>query len=365
MNRLFIILTFILVAVCTAYSQPRENYKTSAKIVKVSQLATNFIKWEYNDHYLKWEGALNDKSFCTSSKDIKSVKRYSAEVQSHDENIQSMRIRKISYNNNYWYLLSITSYDGAYKFPLIFKDWIYWKVTNLYVIYPDQYRKLLNLQNNNNDVIIYAAGSYLINSNEKTLSTEMSTIFRNGKVEHSPGACHFYIRVENANTIRLLFPSSKRLGSSRELNFNKYYFEIPKNDFNKAIWFDKMTPAPITIPTPDPQSNCDINNYSTKTAAHFIGGTEAMEAYIKSNMRYPSNSYYNRIEGTVIISTEIKHDGSIGDQKVKQSVNDELDREAQRIISYMPKWEPATEEGTKMKSIVDISIKFQISDFEK
>lgn len=44
MNRLFIILTFILVAVCTAYSQPRENYKTSAKIVKVSQLATNFIK---------------------------------------------------------------------------------------------------------------------------------------------------------------------------------------------------------------------------------------------------------------------------------------------------------------------------------
>ena len=62
-------------------------------------------------------------------------------------------------------------------------------------------------------------------------------------------------------------------------------------------------------------------------------------------------------------STEIKHDGSIGDQKVKQSVNDELDREAQRIISYMPKWEPATEEGTKMKSIVDISIKFQISDF--
>lgn len=133
----------------------------------MSQLATNFIKWEYNDHYLKWEGALNDKSFCASSKDIKSVKRYSAEVQSHDENIQSMRIRKISYNNNYWYLLSITSYDGAYKFPLIFKDWIYWKVTNLYVIYPDQYRKLLNLQNNNNDVIIYAAGSYLINSKEK------------------------------------------------------------------------------------------------------------------------------------------------------------------------------------------------------
>lgn len=210
-----------------------------------------------------------------------------------------MRIRKISYNNNYWYLLSITSYDGAYKFPLIFKDWIYWKVTNLYIIYPDQYRKLLNLQNNNNDIIIYAAGSYLTNSNEKTLSTEMSSIFRNGKVEHSPGACHFYIRVENANTIRLLLPSSKRLGASRELNFNKYYFEIPKNDFNKAIWFDKMAPAPITISTPNPQSICDINNYSTKTAAHFIGGTETMEAYIKSNMRYPSNSYYNRIEGTV------------------------------------------------------------------
>ena len=98
MNRLFIILTFILVAVCTAYSQPRENYKTSAKIVKVSQLATNFIKWEYNDHYLKWEGALNDKSFCASSKDIKSVKRYSAEVQSHDEKKKKIKIQKYKKN---------------------------------------------------------------------------------------------------------------------------------------------------------------------------------------------------------------------------------------------------------------------------
>lgn len=63
MNRLFIILTFILVAVCTAYSQPKENYKTSAKIVKVSQLATNFIKWEYNDHYLNGKALSMIKAF--------------------------------------------------------------------------------------------------------------------------------------------------------------------------------------------------------------------------------------------------------------------------------------------------------------
>ena len=45
---------------------------------------------------------------------------------------------------------------------------------------------------------------------------------------------------------------------------NKKEYSLRKNDINKATWFDKMTPVTITTPTPEPQSICDVNNYSTK-----------------------------------------------------------------------------------------------------
>ena len=247
---------------------------------------------------------------------------------------------------------------------MIFKDWKYWKVTNLYIIYPDQYEKLLNLQNKNNDIIVYIAGSYITDSKEETLSTTMTSLFQNEKVQHSPSCYHFYIRVESSNSIRVLLPSSGGLGTSRELNFHKYYFEIPKNDFDKVIMFDKETPAPITIKSPDTKSIVDVNNYSTKVAASFPGGKENMEAYIKSNMTYPTKSYYNHIEGVVILSAEINRNGAVENIKVKQSVNDELDKTAIRIVRNMPQWNPAKEEGTPIRSTIEIPVKFQISDFE-
>ena len=156
--------------------------------------------------------------------------------------------------------MSITSYEGAYDYPLIHKDWKFWKTTNLYIMYPDQYLKLLNLQNNNNDIIVYNAGSYLTNSTENTLATSIALIFRNNQIEYTPNSSHLYIRVEDSKTIRLLLPTQKALGTSRNLNFHKYYFEIPKTDFEKVINFDKETRAPIKRRTPDSESICDLNN---------------------------------------------------------------------------------------------------------
>lgn len=90
-----------------------------------------------------------------------------------------------------------------------------------------------------------------------------------------------------------------------------------------------------------------------------------MASYIKSNLGYPTKSYYNNIEGTVIISAEIGRDGSISNIKVKQSVNEELDKEAKRVVTNMPRWKPASKEGSYIRSTVDIPIKFQLSDFAK
>lgn len=359
----FILFLIFCTTVLQASAQPRVDYTTTAKIIKTSPLATNFINWQYNEYYLKWTGYLNDNSICTNIKDRKNIIRTSPKAQSFDENIQSFRIRKIKYNDNYWYLLSITSYEGAYDYPLIHKDWKFWKTTNLYILYPDQYLKLLNLQNNNNDIIIYNAGSFLTNSTENTLETSIALIFRNNQIEYTPTCLHLYIRVEDSKTIRLLLPTQKALGTSRNLNFHKYYFEIPKSDFEKVINFDKWTPAPIKIQTPNPKSICDINNYKTYSEAHFIGGINNMQTYIKCNQRYPINSYNNQIEGTVIVSAKVDHAGALHDIKIKQSINPELDKEAIRIVTYMPRWEPAKEEGVSIASIVEIPITFKLNDF--
>lgn len=88
-----------------------------------------------------------------------------------------------------------------------------------------------------------------------------------------------------------------------------------------------------------------------------------MQTYIKCNQRYPINSYNNQIEGTVIVSAKVDHAGALHDIKIKQSINPELDKEAIRIVTYMPRWEPAKEEGVSIASIVEIPITFKLNDF--
>lgn len=78
--------------------------------------------------------------------------------------------------------------------------------------------------------------------------------------------------------------------------------------------------------------------------ASFRGGQEALLAFLAQNVSYPPN-YEGCAQGRVVVSFTIDFDGSIVDPKVIKSLDEELDAEALRVVSLMPKWIPAKVNG--------------------
>ncbi len=77
----------------------------------------------------------------------------------------------------------------------------------------------------------------------------------------------------------------------------------------------------------------------------FVGGNEALAAYMRNNLRYPEIAKKNGIEGTVMLEYYIKDNGTIENVKVIKSANALLNMEAIRLVENMPSWNPAIQNG--------------------
>ncbi len=95
----------------------------------------------------------------------------------------------------------------------------------------------------------------------------------------------------------------------------------------------------------------------------FPGGDDALIFYLKRNIKYPKKSYKQGVEGRVVLTFLVNKDGSISDLKVAESVNEEIDTEALRVVSEMPKFIPGRQNGENIEVQFAIPINFQRSEF--
>ena len=72
----------------------------------------------------------------------------------------------------------------------------------------------------------------------------------------------------------------------------------------------------------------------------FPGGNDSLNAFIKQNLQYPKSAKEQGVEGTVVITFIVEKDGSVTFLRIDQSVNEEFDAEAKRLVNIMPKWKP-------------------------
>ena len=98
----------------------------------------------------------------------------------------------------------------------------------------------------------------------------------------------------------------------------------------------------------------------------YIGGIQALMEYLQTNVSYPKNAMKRGEEGRVLVTFIVHRDGSIVDPVVIQSVSEELDAEAIRVILNMPKWKPATKNGVPVRVKYTLPINFKIprDDYE-
>ena len=93
----------------------------------------------------------------------------------------------------------------------------------------------------------------------------------------------------------------------------------------------------------------------------FPGGMQALMQYLAKNVKYPAEAHSAGIQGRVIISFIVKKDGSIADTKIARSVAPSLDKEAERVISTMPKWKPGKQRGEAVNVRFTVPVMFRLT----
>lgn len=91
----------------------------------------------------------------------------------------------------------------------------------------------------------------------------------------------------------------------------------------------------------------------------FKGGEGELMAYLAANLKYPIISQENGEQGRVIVSAIVNVDGSLSDVKVEKSVSPSLDKEAKRLVSNMPVWNPGmvNDEPVRTKCLIPVSFR--------
>ena len=126
-------------------------------------------------------------------------------------------------------------------------------------------------------------------------------------------------------------------------------------------------PEKKSYPVPEPKTPSSKGDEGeifivVERTPEFPGGMGELMKYLQRNVRYPAAAQQAGIQGKVEVEFTVKKDGSVSDVKVIRSVNPELDAEAVRVISAMPKWKPGEQRGTPVDARFEMPIVFRLSE---
>lgn len=97
----------------------------------------------------------------------------------------------------------------------------------------------------------------------------------------------------------------------------------------------------------------------------FPGGQKGLMEYLGKNVKYPADAAAKGIQGRVITSFVVQKDGSISNVKIVRGVEPSLDKEAERVITTMPKWAPGRQRGEAVNVKYTVPIAFHLSKPEQ
>lgn len=110
-----------------------------------------------------------------------------------------------------------------------------------------------------------------------------------------------------------------------------------------AVNYDEVEPFIIAEKMPSFQGG-DLNTFRT---------------WVQERIQYPAEATKQNIQGRVVVSFEIKTDGSLADLKVLQSPDKLLSDEACRVIESSPKWTPGEQRGQKVTVKYTLPVDFR------
>ena len=136
--------------------------------------------------------------------------------------------------------------------------------------------------------------------------------------------------------------------------------QIVENDAKveeTAIQASEETGQAVEVEEPEEQQIFQV----VEEMPEFPGGMAECLKFLGKNIKYPTISQENGVQGKVIVQFVVNKDGSIVDPVVVRSVDPYLDKEALRVIKTMPKWKPGKQRGkaVRVKYTVPVTFKLQ------
>lgn len=95
--------------------------------------------------------------------------------------------------------------------------------------------------------------------------------------------------------------------------------------------------------------------------AQFPGGDEACFKWLSEHIKYPSICQEQGVQGRVIVAFVVNKDGSIVDVKTVRTPDPNLSKEAERVVSEMPKWKPARQGNKTVRSRFNLPVMFRLN----
>jgi TonB family protein len=94
----------------------------------------------------------------------------------------------------------------------------------------------------------------------------------------------------------------------------------------------------------------------------FKGGIQAFYKYLGKNIIYPKYEKLHNIQGRVIVLFIIEKDGKVSDVKILNSVSENIDNEAVRVIRNSPDWIAGVQYGRNVRVEYTVPLSFTLSN---
>ena len=131
---------------------------------------------------------------------------------------------------------------------------------------------------------------------------------------------------------------------------------IQATDDTKQAIEVKYTPVEVVEEEPEEEQIFQV----VEEQPEFPGGQIELMKFLQKNIKYPTISHENGVQGRVIVQFVVNRDGSIVDTQVMRGVDPYLDKEALRVVSTMPKWKPGKQRGKPVRTRFTLPVQFRL-----
>lgn len=161
-------------------------------------------------------------------------------------------------------------------------------------------------------------------------------------------------RVETSSKADILFEYTGKDGKT--LAWMCRTTELAKMDPDNMVI--KLIPVKIIKPN---VTDADVYEVVENMPEFPDGGMPGLMKYLSANIRYPEAAHKAGTQGRVTVQFVVGKDGSIGNVGILRGVDPNLDAEAIRVISSMPKWKPGTQKGEPVNVKYTVPVMFRLT----